>query len=169
MTRSRSPARVLALIAGALTLLPARALGQKHERDRISREEIETSPKRSDFIYDVIRTLRPRFLEPARGIRRVGAELSSGAPGRSDRRVAGPGGSNDLVAEVFVDGHHAGGVDILKSIPAEQVEEVRYYAPDKAEEEFGGTLGAGGAIVLKMHQAPRPDQPRPPGGGLRGE
>ena len=158
--RSRSPALILALIAGGMMLLPARAEAQKRERDRISREEIESSPKRSDYIYDVIRTLRPHFLEPPRGVRRVGVELggASGMPGRSDRRVGGAGGSNEQTAQVFVDGHHAGGLEILKSIRADQVEEVRYSAPSKAEEEFGGTLGAGGAIVIKMYQAPKPPE-----------
>src|ERR1044071_6633474 len=157
MTSSRSPAIVLGLIAGGLPLLPAPAWAQKRERDRISREEIETSPKRADYIYDVIRTLRPQFLEPPRGIRRVAVDLGTGSTaGRSDRRTVGAGGSNDLVAAVFVDGHHAGSLDILKSIRADQVEEVRYYAPSKAEEEFGGTLGAGGAIVITMSKSVKP-------------
>jgi hypothetical protein len=149
----------LALVsAGAwLVLAPSQAQGQKRQKDLIAREEIESSPKRSDYIYDVIRSARPHFLEAPRGVRRTGIDPAGpGAP----RPAVGMGGSSQPQVEVFVELNHVGGIDVLKNILAEEVEEVRYFDPSRAEAEFGLTLGAGGAIVIKMYK-PKPPEKKP--------
>ncbi|HEU5217690.1 MAG TPA: hypothetical protein VFU23_03480 [Gemmatimonadales bacterium] len=150
-----------ALVASAGTVcLPGQAEAQKRQRDVIAREEIEASAKRTGSIYEVIRGARPHFLEAPRGVRSSG--IGTGAAnkeGISTRRSAGDGGSSASEVAVFVDNAHVGGTDMLKSILAEQVEEVRYYDPSKAESEFGMTLGAGGVIVVKMSKGKPAEKP----------
>ena len=63
--------------AGLLSLTPATAHAQqKKSRDLITREEIESSPQKDQDIYAVIRSLRPHFLAPARGVRTLGNSTS---------------------------------------------------------------------------------------------
>ncbi len=136
------------LVAGTwMVFTPAQAFGQKRQRDLITRAEIESSPKRSDDIYDLIRSLRPHFLDAPRGVRQPSMTQSGGA-------------RPEIV--VFIGQNQAGGIDVLKSLQAEQVEEVRYFDPSRAEAEFGLTLGAGGAIVIKMYKGKPPEKPAAP-------
>lgn len=128
-----------------LTLGATPAEAQKKSRDLITREEIEASPKKDGYIFDLIRSIRPHMLEAPRGVRRMGVDGPSSRTGFT-------GGSNVPVVNVFVDGNHAGGLDILKSMAALNVDEVRYLDPDRATDEYGVTLGAGGAVVIKTHK-----------------
>jgi hypothetical protein len=159
MRRIRSVGFAMLLAGGWTLVAPGRALGQeqkepKRQRDVIARWEIEASPKRSDYIFDVIRSLRPHFLETPRGVRHG---IDGAGPG--GRAPMTSGGSTLTEAAVFVDGNRMGGIDVLKGIQAEQVEEVRYFDPSKAEAEFGLTLGAGGAIVVKLYKGKPPEKP----------
>lgn len=151
------------LVAGtAMTLTSGQAFAQKRQRDLITRAEIESSPKRADYIYDVIRSLRPHFLEAPRGVRRSGIDPANARePGAAmpTRPGMGAGGSAPTEISVFVDQNHSSGVDILSNIRAELVEEVRYFDPSKAVAEFGITLGGGGAIVVKMSKSKPPEKP----------
>ena len=164
MSRIRSGALVLLAAGGFMTVAPGQAMGQKKQRDLITREEIESSPKRVDYIYDVIRSLRPHFLEAPRGVRRTGID-GPGArqPGAASSGAGlGAGGSNTTEVAVFVGDNHMGGIDILKGIQAEQVEEVRFFDSGKATAEFGMTLGAGGVIVVKLYKGKPPERPASP-------
>jgi len=164
MTRIRSVGLAALLAGGWILLAPDQALAQKKQRDLITREEIESSPKRSDYIYDVIRSLRPHFLEAPRGVRRTGIDgAASRMPGASPTRPGlGVGGSTATEVAVFINQNRMGGIDVLKGIQAEQVEEVRYFDPSRAEAEFGLTLGAGGAIVVKLYKGKPPEKPTNP-------
>lgn len=161
MTLIRSAAFTLLVTGGWMVLTPDQALAQKKERDVISRAEIESSPKRGDYIYDVIRSLRPHFLDAPRGVRRSGIDgASSRQPGAASRGAGmGAGGSEAVELVVFIDQNHGGGVDVLGNIRAELVEEVRFFDTSKAIAEFGMTLGAGGAIVVKMFKIKPPEKP----------
>jgi hypothetical protein len=67
-------------------------------------------------------------------------------------------------AAVYIERHHLGGIDALQTIPAADVEEVRYLEPSRAEIEFG--MGrSGGAIVIKLLPAGKRTS-RPPGRDL---
>lgn len=158
MHRIRWAALVTLIAGGLLAIVPNQAAGQKKQRDLITREEIESSPKRSDDIYDVIRSLRPHFLERPRGVRRT--DIGGAVPG--GRPAVGGGGSTATEVAVFVDQNHMGGTDVLKSIQAEQVEEVRFFDASKATAEFGMTLGGGGAIVVKLYKGKPPERPTSP-------
>jgi predicted dinucleotide-utilizing enzyme len=56
--------------------------------------------------------------------------------------------------QVYVDGNLFGGLDVLRSILAENVEEVKYMGPTEAALEFGPEAG-GGAILVKLHKQPK--------------
>jgi hypothetical protein len=132
-----------AIAAAWVAFAPDAALGQRR-RDVITREEIEQSPKAREDLYQVIRSLRPHFLAPPRGVRRMDMDRSAQAG-----------------AAVYVGRNHLGGIDAMLTIPAADVEEVRYLDPSRAEAEFG-LNGSGGAIVIKF--LPPGKQPsRPPG------
>ncbi|HEY8175122.1 MAG TPA: hypothetical protein VIF32_05505 [Gemmatimonadaceae bacterium] len=121
----------LILTGTLLTLAPSQMLGQKRQRDRITRQEILNSAKRDLDLFEVIRSERPHFLEGPRGARSIG-----GASGVA--RLA-----------VFIDGRRESGVDMLKSIAPTTVEEIRYLDPTAAENEYGPTA-SGGALLIKL-------------------
>lgn len=125
-------ARTLIIAAGLVLAAGHSADAQKRQRDRITREEILESAHRSADLFQVVRSLRPRFLEPPRGVRSFG---NSNAP-------------NTPLA-VFVDGKRDIGVEALKLIDPQRVAEVRYLEPDQANGEFG-PVAANGAIVVKL-------------------
>ena len=76
----------------------------------------------------MIRGLRPHFLAPARGIRTLG------------------GGLRPPTA-LYVDGVRED-ANVLRTIMASSVIEVRYLDPSRSEGEYGPTA-AGGAVVVK--------------------
>lgn len=165
MTVIRSGTLALLVAGTAMTLTSSHAFAQKKQRDLITRAEIESSPKRADYIYDVIRSLRPHFLEAPRGVRRSSIDGGNARlPGAADptRPGVGAGGSAPTEIAVFVDQNHSSGIDVLGNIRAELVEEVRYFDPSKAVAEFGITLGGGGAIVVKMSKNKPPEKPPAP-------
>lgn len=158
MTRLGSGAAVLIVAAGWLALAPSQGLGQKRQRDVISREEIEQSPQRSEDILRVIRSLRPHFLEGPRGVRQTRIDP---APYPGALPVVGAGGSSAAETVVYIERNQLGGVDALRTILADQVGEVRYLDPSRAQTEFGQSAG-GGAIVIKLYKGVKPDT-KPPG------
>jgi hypothetical protein len=131
----------LALVLSGLLLfsVSSAADAQKRQRDRITREEIETSPHRDLDLYQLIRNTRPHFLEPPKGVRSFG---NSRAP-------------NTPIA-LYVDGRKDTGLDALKTLSPLRVEEVRYFDPTRAESEFGPNA-AQGAVVVKLRRGARSD------------
>jgi hypothetical protein len=129
------------IAAGMLVLAPGISHAQKRQRDRITREEIMNSAHKDLDLFQVIRSLRPRFLEGNPGVRSFGNSSAAGTP-----------------IAVFVDGRRDTGLDALKSIDALKVEEVRYLDPDRSASEYG-PAAAGGAILVKMVKE------KPPGEG----
>jgi len=128
--------RAMAVLAIAtITIVPSLAQAQKRQRDRITREEILESPHKDLDLYQVIRNIRPHFLEGPKGV-----------------RSGGYGTINPIV--VYVDGRKDTGLDALKLMAARDVEDVRYFEPSKSMSEFGPTAN-GGAVVVKRYKAPR--------------
>ncbi|HJU72186.1 MAG TPA: hypothetical protein VJ717_00460 [Gemmatimonadaceae bacterium] len=122
---------MLVVVAAAL-VATAPAEAQKRQRDRISREEILESAHRTYDLYQVVRSLRPRFLEPPPGVRSFGNSSAASTP-----------------VAVYVDGKRDIGIEALKLIDPQRVEEVRYFDPERANAEFG-QIAANGAIVVKL-------------------
>lgn len=123
---------VVILSAGLTVMAPTDVLAQQKSRDLITREEIERSAQRDQDIFSVIRGLRPHFLAPARGIRTLG------------------GGVRPPTA-LYVDGVRED-ANVLRTIMASSVSEVRYLDPSRSEGEYGPTA-AGGAVVVKRSKA----------------
>lgn len=129
----------LALMALSLALAPAvlpagLVAQQKKSRDVLTREEILQSAQKSKDLYEALRALKPRFLNPL--------TTRSNNPNVAQREPL-----------VVIDGARSGGVGTLRSIMAETVEEVRFMAPTEAASEYGPD-GAGGAIVVKLYKHP---------------
>lgn len=141
----RSAVRPLQLlIAGALLLGPAAVQAQekpkiKKEHDVISREELETSAQKDQDLYSAIRSLRPHFLLPPRGVRTMAA--APPAP-----------------VAVYIDGNRQGDMGQLQLIQASLVQEVRYLDPPKAQDQFGMSV-SGGAILVTMYKGIKPKPP----------
>jgi hypothetical protein len=137
---------VLALLFGIITIIPASASAQKRQRDRITREEIEASPHKHLDAFQLIRNLRPHFLEPPKGVRSFGGSNTPFTP-----------------IALYVDGRRDSGIDALRTMDPLTIEEVRYLDPTRAENEFG-TNAANGAVVVKLRKV---KPPSPPSDGSR--
>lgn len=125
---------VIVLAAGALGTAPGDAEAQKKkQRDVITREEIEQGGQMDRDLGSAIRSLRPHFLAPPRGIRTMGAGMI-------------------YPVVVYVDGLRQSGTDALVNIMAKDVREVRYLDPSQSSNAYGITAN-GGAIVVKTISA----------------
>lgn len=131
-------ALIAAIVIAGIVGVPDRAEAQKRDRDRITRQEIESSSHRALDLYQVVRSLRPHFLE-VRGVRAAGSVASS------------------TPIALYVDGKRDVGVEGLRAIAPGNVEEVRYFSPTAATNEFG-PLGANGAVIVKLKRRPRPPE-----------
>lgn len=112
------------LIAGACA-----STGERSTRDRnvLTLEEIQQSPQ-SDAL-GLIRGLRPQWLR-VRGASTVSAD-------------------NPIM--VYLDGTRLGGPDVLSSIQANTIEEIRYYGPSEAQTRFG-LNNTNGAIAIRTRR-----------------
>jgi hypothetical protein len=142
MRRPRFNVAALTAAVVSLVIAPSESGAQKKQRDRITRQEILDSPHRDLDLFQVIRSLRPHFLEPPPGVATLG-----GAYGRA--QVA-----------VFVDAVRETGIAALRTLSATHVEEVRYLDATRAENEFGPRAN-GGALVIKLYRPPKAVQPPP--------
>lgn len=131
-----------------VALVPDSASAQKRQRDRITREEIESSPHKNLDAFQMVRSMRPHFLEPPKGVRSFGG---SNAP--------------FMPIVLYVDGRKDTGIDALKIMDPLTIEEIRYLDPTRSENEFGPTA-ANGAVVVKLRKVkprtPPADTTRPP-------
>jgi hypothetical protein len=120
------------------------ALAQKRQRDVISQQEIEQAGNKAQDLYQVVRSLRPHFLQPPRGNRSMGSYARE-------------------PTAVYVDGLRTGDLESLKLLSPTTVVEVRYLEPSKAQEEFGMTHSAGAILVktIKSRPAAKPDSGPP--------
>ena len=134
----------VALLAAAVAIAatPADSLAQKRQRDVLTAEEIQNSPVKAADLHRAIRSLRPHFLTPARGVRTLGNSIQE-----------------PLV--VYVNGAKQTGEDALRTIQAASIDEVRYLDPNKAGNEFG-PKASGGALVIKLRKQSDTQPPPPP-------
>lgn len=114
-------------------LLAAAPLRAQRRSDVITAQEIERLGASVSTAYDVVRTLRPRWL------RSPGVRLQ----GRPD----------DLVraerVHVYFNDVDAGDADYLKTIPAERILELRWLSLNQAGSRYGPTDGPGIVVTLK--------------------
>jgi hypothetical protein len=96
-------------------------------RDLITREQVDANPGAQDA-YEVVQRLRPDFLR------------ERGAMSLNSVRA---------VAVVYLDGVRRGGPEVLKTIRAQELEEIRFISATDATTRWG-TDHAGGAIDVKL-------------------
>lgn len=101
-------------------------------RDVITAEDIQKAPPASTA-YEVVRLLRPEFLYH-RGVHSVNQPVDP---------------SSGIM--VYVDGIQVGGVDQLKSIPADNVEEIRWVNARDATTKYGTNHDFGVIAVTTKH------------------
>ena len=120
------------LVALAASAAPIAA--QTRNRDVLTREEIQAPAQKDRDLLQIIRSLRPHFLSAPRGVR----SMANGGP---------------APVQLYVDDIHRGSLDELKSIKPEDVEEVRYLEPNRAQDQYGITH-SGGAVLVKLRGKP---------------
>lgn len=99
----------------------------------ITEEEIARAGSSVANAFDAIQFLRPRWLR---------SRASLQLPGRDGQvRVQ--------VFKVYVDDHDMGGLDFLKSLPAEQIYTMRYMSEAEVGARYGPTSGPGIIVTLR--------------------
>lgn len=138
----RSTFVIVAAVLAVITLAPDHASAQKRSRDRLTNEEIVGSAFKDKPLFDALRALKPHFVEPPRGTRSIGGSFTQ-----------------PLV--IYVDGIKAPGGDVLQTLMAADVQEVRYLDPTRSQNEYGITAN-GGALQIKLVKRGAPDTTRTP-------
>ena len=130
------PRYAAVLVVLASLAIPSQALhAQKKSRDKITRQEIMALPQKDMDVFQVVRNLRPHFLEAPRGVRSMGNSVT-------------------FPTVVYVDGKKESGLDALRLMNPMDVDEIRYLDPPQAMNEFG-QMANGGAVVIKRYKAPK--------------
>jgi hypothetical protein len=127
------PATMRTLLALSLVVLAAAPLQAQRRSDVITSEEIARVGGKGGTAYDVVRSLRPRWLK--------------------SRDMFLEGGNNDLIksegAHVYLNDVDQGNLDYLKTIPTELVAELRWISANEAGARFGPANGPGIVVTLK--------------------
>ena len=108
-------------------------LHAQRKTNMLTAEEIERANLTTTDAYSAVQMLRPRWLV-SRGLVRIPT------PGEQ-LQAAG--------VKVWVNEHNVGGVDYLKTLPVERIQEMRWYGPNEAGSRFGPTDDAAIEVVLK--------------------
>jgi hypothetical protein len=114
------------------TMAVGAPLHAQRKSDLLSADEIIRSKGSVSTAYDAVAMLRPRWFA-----RRELARL----PGRSTDTP------QEITVRVYLNDHSMGGADYLKTIPAEQVQELRWMSQNEAASRFGPTDGQAAIVV----------------------
>lgn len=123
--------RTLLVCALILAAGPVRA-----QRRPITAAEIEKAGAVVTTAFDAVNALRPRWLQAPRELITLPGS-SVGAQGKF------------AVIHVYQDDHDMGGVDYLKTVPAEHVATIRWYSTNEAGSRFGPSEGPVLEVTLK--------------------
>ncbi len=123
---------LLALTAACGGNQPGSVRTASRNPDVLTRTELLQSAQASKDLYEAIRSLRPNFISP----------LSTRTQGAQSRALPKP--------VVYIDGALSGELEVLHSIMAESVEEVRFRSPSEAAELAPNAPG--GAIMVTLHK-----------------
>lgn len=132
-------------LVGLLVLLLLAACATSGEREGsasrsanvLTAEEI-TAARSSQHAFDLIRMLRPAWLQP-RGVTSLGSPVEQ-RPG--ERQV-----TQSIAVQVYLDGSRAGDVSVLRSILASDILSARFLSATEATSQLG-TGHSGGAIMI---------------------
>ena len=123
----------LTLVTLAVAVLAGGAPLRAQRRGNVlSTEEIERAKSNVGTAYDLVQTLRPRWLQVH--------ELTR-LPGRADEPV------RTTPVHAYVNDVDMGQVDYLKTIPVETVLEMRWLSQNEAASRFGPTEGYAAIVV----------------------
>jgi hypothetical protein len=115
------------------TIAVARPLHAQRNANVLTLEEIERANLMATTAYDLVQELRPRWFA-IRGLARV--------PKKDEPLQA-------VSVRVWLNQHEVGGVDYLKTIPADLVLEMRWYSQNEAASRFGPTDDSAIEVSLK--------------------
>ncbi len=167
--------RIIGLLTVATLVATMPANGQQvstpANRDRrlITTEEIEQAQETNAF--EVVQKLRPEFLRRISQRQTLGAGATAGGAGGRTSGAGtgatggqgnpaygedhGPGYSQpdpQPTAGVFVDGTEVGGIEELRQLQSNTVEEIRYLSGTDAQTKYGPRFPAGVIeVTLKTH------------------
>jgi hypothetical protein len=116
-----------------LLWLTAAPLQSQHRSDLITADEIDAVIAKGATAFDVVQTLRPRWLKVRDAY--LGSDPSSII--------------NSQGAHVYLDDHDQGDVEYLKTIPAERIAQLRWISATEAGARYGPTDGPGIVVTLK--------------------
>ncbi len=125
------PVMVRTLLATAVALIAAAPLQAQSRNDILTWEEIDRLKGKGGTAFDAVESLRPRWLRIRESSLVSGAIRSEGA-------------------RVYMRGVDQGGVDYLRTIPAENVYELRWLSGNEASSRFGPTTGPAIVVTLKI-------------------
>jgi ABC-type phosphate transport system substrate-binding protein len=141
---------VLALLAAGTAAVPSSAAAQdsakapkaastKRDRNVITADELSTPERQAQSVFDVVRSLRPNFLN-VRGTQSCLAAQDVGGCSPEDRESG--------KVHASVDGTTIVAVDEMKNLRASTVTEIRFLNPSQAMQKFGGAAHQGPVILV---------------------
>ena len=108
------------------------------DRDVLTRDEILDSNARQGNLYEAIRSLRPRFI-------------------MTDPSVHSTGSMASMPVAVYFGRLRQAGLETLRTIAADNVDQVRYLDPTASQNEFGPMASGGALIVVLRDPSKLPD------------
>ena len=124
--------RLLALVVGALAVGAPLGAQQRRQKNVLTAEEIDHWKANMSTAYDVVSMMRPHWLKVR--------ELSK-LPGRRDEPVQG------TPVNVYLNNQNMGSAEFLKTIPLEDVLEMRWLSANETASRFGPTDGQAAIVV----------------------
>jgi hypothetical protein len=129
--QTRPGSFVVACAIAALACGPAnRSAPSPRNRDLLTHAEIVSASREGSDLYEALQALRPQFLQAPLGIQR---------------------GSAPQGTAVYVDSKRVGGIEVLRTIFAGNIDEVRYLGPTQSQNELGPTASMG-ALMVKLRR-----------------
>jgi hypothetical protein len=108
--------------------------GQHWQKNVLTAEEIAKQGDNITTAYDAVARLRPMWLRPS------DVTMQSGTVGQSVQVAQ---------VKVYLNDFNVGDVDFLKSIPSENIQEMRFLSQNETASRYGPTDGQV-AIVVKL-------------------
>ena len=110
----------------------------------ITRVDLDESTETVTTAFDAVRLLRPQWLTPPRG--RIG-----GASGVDQFSSANPNASEPVI---YIDETKQSGMDVLRTLPAKEVWELKYLDQNRALQLIGPGNEAGAIQITTMRRRP---------------
>ncbi|HVH67148.1 MAG TPA: hypothetical protein VM716_04720 [Gemmatimonadales bacterium] len=123
--------RFLTVVAALAVAVPLHA---QRKTNLLTVDEIQKAKLTASNAYEVVEMLRPRWFA-SHGLAKLPMTPSDQPQG--------------VGVKIWINNHNAGGVDYLRTIPAEQVEEMRFYNQNEAASRFGPTDDAAIEVTLR--------------------